>query len=112
MSPRPSTTHYFTFRHDTTGLTTSSFTCHLIKNGDYINSIPVEVEQVSNSGDDYLYKAFFLDDGTSPCTWELIVVEDTGSAVSDTNPAHYIRLYIETDLSTKLLSRLRGGSEY
>lgn len=64
-------THYMTIRHDTAGLTRGDFTMTLIKDGEEIRDIAIEVLE----SPERTYTFSFINDGTHDSQWQLLVHE-------------------------------------
>lgn len=95
-------THYMTFPHTRSGSVRQDFTCVLLKNGALIQSIPINVQEVSP----FKYTISFDNDGTDYSDWTLMA--------SDNNITG--RTYIETWQVRKLtpeknISQIRSMQE-
>lgn len=75
-------THYMTFPHTETGSTRGDWTLVLIKNGELVRDIPIEIVELEGG----VYVCTFDNDGEDKANWTLVAQDS-----NDTD-----RTYIET----------------
>lgn len=77
MEIRTGDTHYMTFPHDTSGLRRADFTYQLLKDGQLILDIAVEVVEFPAN----TYTFSFVNDGTHESHWSLLAWQTSNADV-------------------------------